>query len=161
MNIHVPGILDWTMQCICVQLNYFNLNLFTLLFSFCSSLLPASLLSFLSVFLVLLLSSLGMDLANIVFGRNVELTLKGNIVEFPLWHNRIGGILGALRWGLIPSLAQCVKNPVLTQLQLGSDPWHKNSICLKQPKKKKRKKRQHCIGERIGSEVLVLIYHKL
>ena len=70
----------------------------------------------------------------------------GRSVEFPLWHSKIGGILGALGCQLHLSLAQWVKDPVLpqlhlrSQLQLGSDPWPGNSICHRAAKKKKKKK---------------------
>lgn len=37
-------------------------------------------------------------------------------VSFPLWHNGIGGISGALGRRFDPCLAQWVKDPVLTQL---------------------------------------------
>ena len=40
--------------------------------------------------------------------------------------------------GLIPGLAQWVKDPVLLQLQLGSDPWPRSSICLGVAKNEKK-----------------------
>ena len=62
--------------------------------------------------------------------------------EFPLWCNGIGGISAVQGHGLIPSLAQWVKDLALpqlgrrSQLQLGSDPWPRNSACCGAAKKK-------------------------
>ena len=54
---------------------------------------------------------------------------------FPLWDNRISGVLGVLghRFDSQPST---VKDPAL--LWLGSDPWPGNSKCCKVAKKKKK-----------------------
>ena len=41
--------------------------------------------------------------------------------------------------GSIPGQAQWVKDPVLLQLWLGSDPWPGNSICHRVAKKRKKK----------------------
>ena len=49
--------------------------------------------------------------------------------EFPLWHNRIGGVF---------------KNPCLIP---GSDPWPGNSICVGWPKKQKNKKKRWLAGK--------------
>ena len=35
------------------------------------------------------------------------------LLEFPLWHNGIGGLLGALGCRSVPHLAKWVKDPVL------------------------------------------------
>ena len=60
-----------------------------------------------------------------------------------------GSIGSVVSWkfrgaGLIPSLAQWIKDPVLLQLQfrlqlqLGSDPWPGNSVCCRVTKKEKK-----------------------
>ena len=49
---------------------------------------------------------------------------------------------------MIPSLAQWVKDPALPKLRLrsrlwlGSDPWPRNSTCLRVAKKKKKRERE-------------------
>jgi len=41
-------------------------------------------------------------------------------LEFPLWYNRVGGVLGMLGCGLDPWLGTVVNmDPVLLQLQVG------------------------------------------
>ena len=65
-----------------------------------------------------------------------------------LWHKAMGRVTGTLRHRLIPSQAQWVKNPALPQLhcrsrlQLRSDPWPENSICLGVLGGQKRKERK-------------------
>ena len=64
--------------------------------------------------------------------------------EFPLCHNGIGGILGAVGYRFNPHMAQWVKDLVLpwlwlrSQLQLGFDPWPGNSICYGAAKNEKK-----------------------
>ena len=79
-----------------------------------------------------------------------DLNLQKCLLEFLMWGNRIGW-LASLEWwdaGSIPSLAQCVTDPVLLQLwcrlqlELGSDPWLRNSICCGVAKKEKEKKKK-------------------
>ena len=69
--------------------------------------------------------------------------LKRQLLEFPLWRNRISGIWGALDEDLIPGSAQCINNLALAQLQLKSrlqlktDPWPGSSICCGMAKNEK------------------------
>ena len=66
---------------------------------------------------------------------------------------KMGSVLSWKLWdtGLIPGLAQWAKDPLLlqlqlrSQLQLGCDPWPRNSICWGAAKKKKKEK---VIGEK-------------
>ena len=80
---------------------------------------------------------------------HIILVLKNPQAKFPLWHNRIGSILGVLDTGSTPSPAQRVKDPVLPQLQLRlqlqlrSDPWPRSSIHGGAAKKEKEKKKIH------------------
>ena len=57
--------------------------------------------------------------------------------EFPLWHNGTGWNIG-----LIPGPAQWVKDPVLSQLWLGSDPWVGTPYVTGRPKMVKKKKKK-------------------
>ena len=65
--------------------------------------------------------------------------LESRKPEFPPWHIRIGGVLGALGCRFDP--ARWVKDLALwqlwlrLQLQLGSDPWLGNSMCPRAAKK--------------------------
>ena len=60
---------------------------------------------------------------------------KNRFLEFLLWHNRVGSVLGAWDASLIPGPEQWVKDPALPQqwlrlqLWLRSDPWTGNSMC--------------------------------
>ena len=66
------------------------------------------------------------------------------ILEFLLWHSGIGGVLGALGHRFYPQWAQEIKDLAFPQLwcrlrlQLRSDPWTENSICLVGAKKEKK-----------------------
>ena len=59
-----------------------------------------------------------------------------------LWLNGIGGILECWEMGLIPGPAQWIKDLVLPQLWLGSDPWPRSSICLRAAKTNKQTNKQ-------------------
>ena len=69
--------------------------------------------------------------------------------EFPLWHNGIGGIsaVPGCRFNSQPCIVR-LKDPVLpqpwhrSQLQLGSDPWPRNSIMSWEAKKGKTKQNE-------------------
>ena len=69
------------------------------------------------------------------------------LLEFPLWHNGIGGVLGVLRHRFHLRLAQWVKDPTWPQLWLRWQQWlRSDSLTQKlhmpsgQPKKEKKKK---------------------
>ena len=68
---------------------------------------------------------------------------KRKQLEFLLWRNRVGGILGALGCGFNPGPVQWVKDLVLPlKLQLESEPWPGNSMCRGAAKKEKEERRQ-------------------
>ena len=64
--------------------------------------------------------------------------------EFLLWCDGVSSVLGVLGHRFDAWLAQRVKDPVLlwlrSQLRLGSDPWPRNSICLRAAKTNKQVK---------------------
>ena len=67
-----------------------------------------------------------------------------SLYRVPLWHNRIGGVLGALGSRLDPQTVRWVKDSALPeqllrlQLQLRSDPWLSKPIFLGWSEKKKK-----------------------
>ena len=67
----------------------------------------------------------------------------------------VSGMPGAV--GLIPCLAQWVKDPAPQQLRhrsqvrLGSDPWPRNSLCCGATKMKKRLKKKLCYSGKAGA----------
>lgn len=67
----------------------------------------------------------------------------------------MGWIAPCKRWdtGLIPSLAQWVKDLVLSQLRLGSDPWPRSSICHEVGKKGNNNNNKNTILEFPGGLV--------
>ena len=77
--------------------------------------------------------------------------LKLTVWEFPLWHERIGGIsaVPGHRFDL-PARHRGLKDPALPWLQhrshlwLRSDPWPRNSICQQDSPPKKEKKKSQC-----------------
>ena len=69
-----------------------------------------------------------------------------NFLELSMGHNRISSILGELGCRFDP-LAQhsglrILQLQLRPKLQLGSDPWPRNSICCRGAKKGKKKKKK-------------------
>ena len=70
------------------------------------------------------------------------------LLEFLLWVNRIGLVLGISGHMFAPWPSTWVRDPVLPQpqfrlqLRLGSNPWPRNSIRCGEAKKKKREREQ-------------------
>jgi len=66
-------------------------------------------------------------------------------VEFLLWCNGIGRVVGVLGCRFDPQLAQWVKDPALLQLRLrlgmwlGSHPWPRNFMYYRAAKNEKKK----------------------